>query len=521
MISLKDDIESEWTNQKLGSLPEMLYDCGEKPGLYNEKRKVFNRRFDFRPSIIVFPTTAKEVSFFVNYAKARLIEIRVRGGGHDHEGESVATDAIVLDMSKINYADVDKDQGVVRLGPGGIFMNLITVLNAAKVGIPHGTCQTVGITGFTLGGGWGPWTRMYGMCCESLVGATIVLGNGDIKELTEDCPDRELLWALRGGGGFSYGIVTELVIKTFPLPEVSNKFEVSWTTTPGIEVLRAWEEVIGYDSNEKLIGTNLKMVAKPEDKESVDESIHYCYFYGYYEGDEEEIRATVAEWFTTVPDYEFKIVEETDDRPHLQFSTWDRLPARKLTATKANLLGAFRDIPLEGDKPAPHKITSRLVNETGWDEEGRRNLIRSLRSNLLSREGEDEHGVMAYVTLGAISGKFYRDYSQEEGELGSAFPYKKRPFTIQYQTWWETNGPTTAEAAVKNGVNLYTNRAMDWIQTCRQMSFPQTSGAFISFKDAGIPTETYFMQNYKELIRIKKDYSEDKLNRFRSRKTIL
>lgn len=504
---------------------QYFQDCGDQPQAYNAARQIFNQRFQFRPWAIVYPKTAEDVSQLVRFAAQEDRELKVRGGGHDHEGECSATDALALDMRHMADAKVDKERGVAVIQPGGVFANLIKVLNEAKVGIPHGTCQSVGITGFTLGGGWGPWTRKQGMCCESLVEATIVLGDGTIKKLTENCEDKELLWALRGGGGFSYGIVTELVIKTFPLPEVTHKFDLTWTTQPAIKVLEGWEKAIEPDNSPNLLGTNLQIFAKPEDAQSLDNSVHECHFFGYYAGNEEEINKMIEVWFPELPPDHIFIYPEVPDS-HLQFTSWERVPMKRRQLMRGGrpLLG---DIPLEKDGPAPHKITSRLVNPEGLGVEGRRKLINSLRSSLLFPQGS-ELGVLAYCTLGAISGSFYRDYNPWEHRLGSAFPYKDRPYTIQYQVWWDTHEvdfPTNQalqDAQLeREGVNMYTNRAMDWIEDTRKADFPQTSGAFISFKDAGIPTKTYFMQHYDRLVQAKKEYSRDPDNRFRSRKTIV
>ena len=66
-----------------------------------------------------------------------------------------------------------------------------------------------------------------------------------------------------------------------------------------------------------------------------------------------------------------------------------------------------------------------------------------------------------------------------------------------------------------------TNRALDWMEVARDFDIPHTSGAFISFKDDSIPTKTYFAQNYERLIEVKKEYSHDKFNHLRKRKTII
>ena len=70
-------------------------------------------------------------------------------------------------------------------------------------------------------------------------------------------------------------------------------------------------------------------------------------------------------------------------------------------------------------------------------------------------------------------------------------------------------------------VDVYVNKAMDWIEESRQREFPQTSGAFISFKDSSVPTSQYFLQNYGQLQEVKRKYSNDKFNIFHSRKTII
>jgi FAD/FMN-containing dehydrogenase len=204
---------------------------GEK---YDERREIFNTKFRFMPAAIVLCTTTEQVSVAVKFTSKLALPLRVRSGGHDHEGECSGTDTILLDLSKMNTvtidgkdkkAEADSKPRLVRVQPGTPFKKLTTELAEKDLMIPHGTCGTVCIAGYTMGGGWGPWTRKYGMCCERVVGATVVLGDGSIRklrmsksseeerELSEE--ERELLWAIKGGGGFSYGIITEFVIETF------------------------------------------------------------------------------------------------------------------------------------------------------------------------------------------------------------------------------------------------------------------------------------------------------------------
>ena len=163
-------------------------------------------------------------------------------------------------------------------------------------------------------------------------------------------------------------------------------------------------------------------------------------------------------------------------------------------------------LPPDYDAPAPHKITSRLVENQGLGPidgvPGYREFLQSLTSPLIEK-GNRELGLFSYLTLGAISGSFYANQENLTNK-NSAFPFKDRQYTIQYQTWWNES-LTHKEEGENNPVYKRTNRALDWMQTCRDNFIPNTSGAFISFKDSSIPTETYFGQNYEALKNIK-DY---------------
>ncbi|WP_211827766.1 FAD-binding oxidoreductase [Kistimonas asteriae] len=548
--------------------PLILSDCEDCNGnglLYEQARQVFNRKFQFRPSAIVFVENSCQVSDIVQFANQHNINIRVRSGGHDHEGECSATDVILIDFSKMNrVTPTDAPQGCdetadyVAIQPGARFVHVKAELDQLGQGIPHGTCQTVGIAGYTLGGGWGPWTRKYGMGCEYLVAATIVLGDGQILQVDATSRESRLLWALRGGGGFSYGIVTELVFKAFKLPLVAFDFHLPvnqyFPNLTAVEVLEAWEKLITPGEHPNLIGTNLKINTKalaegetPDPDAKLD-----CIMNGYVAAEWVDLMKLIiiilnhfdpkgaksrnpADIEKSINKKGLKIfayhADKTLKRHKLarssdwSFASWDRHQGSAQNP----------ELHLDGDCPAPHKITSRLVDACGWDKDSRKALICSLQSPLLPRyDGpekncEDKFRIHTYITLGAISGEYYNHHIPND-ELGCAFPYNDRPFTLQYQAWWdqpernETTGKCESGCSAEHQViqnRFHSNRAEDWIATCRNYPIPHTSGAFISFKDASIPTATYFGNHYQDLIQAKLDYSRDKNCLFRSRKTIL
>ena len=535
---------------------------------YNLHCMVFNRRFHEKPWVIVYCRTAAEIEATYVCATENNLPIRIRAGGHDHEAECTGTNTILIDVSNVNDVSVDDKTKIASIGPGNIFKKLTTDLANEGVMIAHGTCATVGISGFVMGGGWGPWTRKYGMCCERLVGADMVLGDGSTTQVDakgDEIPD--LLWALRGGGGMSYGLVTEFRIQTFELPKTLIRFQITWNcyddecdeqvhpelkldcenydggelakkSTPTIELLKAWENVICSSDTSRLIGTNLKISGKPEEGPfNKDTVVHNSVMFGYWEGNTESLKAFVNEWFAEVPNFALCInpshggTGETVTKPYGEtlMSDWARESHNKmlmslhrkgntalLSESQMDLLAANKPLPPDYDDPAPHKITSRLVDNQGLGDAGYDALLRSLTSPLIL-EGNRELGLFSYVTLGAIVG----DYYMENPEGGnSAFPYKDKLYTIQYQTWWNLGTAEKLQGQF-NKVNDRTNRALDWMEVARDFDIPNTSGAFISFKDSSIPTETYFAQSYERLKQIKRDHSKDPLNHFRIRKSII
>lgn len=517
---------------------------------FNKHCQIFNRRFKEKPWIIVYCHTEADVQITYELAIDFEIPVRIRAGGHDHEGECTGTNTILIDVSKMDKVQVN-EHGLATIGPGNIFKNLTSQLAEKDVMIAHGTCATVGISGFIMGGGWGPWTRKHGMCCEWLTGANMILGNGEkavIDAKGDEVPD--LLWALRGGGAMSYGLVTEFRIQTFPLPKTLIRFSLEWNSYkplfmdhprsdyPTIQVLKAWENVITSPDTSQLIGTNLQINAKPAGDEPFDANTvsHNCVMYGYWEGEQAELEVFVKKWFKSVPNYKPKYNDDHGGTGtegaygDKLMSNWARNSHHKvlealyaqegknsgLNEEHIQMLAEGKPLPPDYDNPAPHKITSRLVDKEGLGEGGYEALLKSLTSDLLFK-GNRRRGLFTYVTLGAIVGDYYRN--NPEG-ANSSFPYKDKLYTIQYQTWWNEKW-WQKWAGQDNTVYNRTNRAMDWMQVARDFDIPNTSGAFISFKDSSIPTRTYFAQNYDRLVQIKEDYSKDKYNHLRVRKSII
>ncbi|MGC1934843.1 MAG: FAD-binding protein, partial [Candidatus Acidiferrales bacterium] len=146
------------------------------------------------------------------------LPLAVRCGGHSYAGYSTCEGGLVLDMSGFRSMTIAADKSCASLG-GGMLCGAVEIETAkAEVAAVLGQCPSVGVGGFLLGGGVGPLMSKYGLGCDNMLGATLVLADGRlVKASAHENPD--LFWAIRGGGG-NFGIVTEFEVALHPVSKV-------------------------------------------------------------------------------------------------------------------------------------------------------------------------------------------------------------------------------------------------------------------------------------------------------------
>ena len=179
------------------------------------------------------------------------LPVAVRGGGHCFAGRS-STTGVVIDVSPMNGLRVDGDRAVI--GAGARLAEVYDALAAYGRTIPAGCGATVGIAGLTLGGGLGILGRRYGLTCDSLLAASLVLADGRVVEAGDD-----LLWALRGGG--APGVVTSLTFRTVPAPD-STAFRLAFPAAAAADALDAWQHVL--PDLDDALAPSLVITAPPE-----------------------------------------------------------------------------------------------------------------------------------------------------------------------------------------------------------------------------------------------------------------
>jgi len=174
---------------------------------------------------------AADVAAAVNFARERSLRLVVKGGGHSYQGTSCAPDSLLIwtrPMNRITLHETFVPQGcsaemmpqpAVEVGSGAIWLHVYeAVTTQAGRYVQGGGCTTVGVAGLIQSGGFGSFSKRYGTAAASLLEAEIVTADGAVR-IANRCANPDLFWAIKGGGGGSFGVVTKLVLKTHELPE--------------------------------------------------------------------------------------------------------------------------------------------------------------------------------------------------------------------------------------------------------------------------------------------------------------
>jgi FAD/FMN-containing dehydrogenase len=224
-----------------GAIRGHVFERGQ-PG-FEQAAIVFDPQFDsIRPDAVARPADGVDVRDAVRYCRHKGISVRARSGGHSYAGYSTAAHGVVLDLRNVSTISVDPQTGQATIGAGALLIDVYAQLAKSGVTVPGGSCPTVGIAGVTLGGGFGLASRRFGLTVDNVVAMKIVTPDGTLRTVDKHA-DPDLFWALRGGGGGNFGVVTEFTFTTHPMPPVSTFFEVTWpwsAASTAIEVWQSW-----------------------------------------------------------------------------------------------------------------------------------------------------------------------------------------------------------------------------------------------------------------------------------------
>ncbi|XP_071691088.1 berberine bridge enzyme-like 21 [Rutidosis leptorrhynchoides] len=445
------------------------------------KNERFNTTTTPKPSVIITPTTESQVQAAVLCAKKSGVQIKIRSGGHDYEGISYTSsepDFIVLDLFNFRSIDVNVADETAVVGAGAQLGELYyRIYEKSKVlGFPAGVCQTVGVGGHLSGGGYGTMLRKYGLSVDHVIDAKIVDVTGrvlDRKSMGED-----LFWAIRGGGGGSFGVILSYTVQLVSVPEVNTVFRVMKTTSENAsELIYKWQSIMPDIDNDLFIRILLQPVTVNKKK------VGRASFIAHFLGDSDRLMALMSQKFPELGLKKEDCIEVSWIESVIYWANFD------LNTTKPEIfLNRHSDNVNFGKRKSDYVQTP--IPESGFE-----SIFQKL------------------VELGKI-GLVFNSYGGRMSEVAAdATPFPHRAgniYKIQYSVNWDDADPELA--------SNYINQSRVMYEFMTPFVSKNPRAAFLNYRDLdiGVMTpgknsysegevygEKYFMGNFERLVKIK------------------
>jgi len=440
---------------------------------YNAARVLFNTRFDaVKPQAIAFCESLTDVQKTVRWARRHHIHIVPRSGGHSYAGYST-TPGVIVDVSRLNAISLTA-AGPAGIGAGARLIDVYSALALRGRTVPAGTCPTVGIAGLAQGGGVGFLARKFGLTCDNLLAATVVLADGTaVVANAHQHPD--LYWALRGGGGGNFGVATRLVFRTHPVADVST-YSLAWPWADAKRVVAEWQKLAPHAPDGLFCVLNLNAAAGSSASPQITSA-------GQFDGTEAQLRALVQPL--------------ADAGMPTRFTTSSR------TYLNATLMwaGCSSDVaachrPPQGNLgrstfAAKSSYGNRALTAQGIDV-----LVRQIEARRATGSGS---GIVLFDSYGGAINRVPKD--------ATAFVHRDALFSMQYLAYWEAGAVAAPNVA--------------WLRRFYAAMRPHVSPfAYQNYIDADLTNwqHAYYGSNLARLQRIKRRY--DPQNVFHSRQSI-
>jgi FAD/FMN-containing dehydrogenase len=206
------------------------YYVGDTPGLTQTLGWV--DAWATKPSVYaVAARNADDIAAAVNFARENNLRLVVKGGGHSYQGTSNAPDSLLIWTRHMHDLEIHpgfvpqgcdhtlEPQPAVTFGAGTIGMQAYdAVTTRAGKYLQGGGCTTVCLAGLIQSGGFSSFSKHYGTAAGSLLEAEVVTADGRIR-IANSSTNPDLFWALKGGGGGTFGVVSKLTVRIHDLPD--------------------------------------------------------------------------------------------------------------------------------------------------------------------------------------------------------------------------------------------------------------------------------------------------------------
>lgn len=424
---------------------------------YAAARQDFNRRLERFPRYVDFCSSVSDVQHAVLWARHHGVPLRPRCGRHSYEDYSVLDGGLVVDVSPMQAVTLDAAAATAHIGAGASLGHIYDELWAqGRVTIPGGGCVGVGISGLTLGGGFGFLTRLLGLTCDSLLSLEMVDAAGHV--LAADARQAaDLFWASRGGGGGNFGIVTGFTFRVHPVDNVTV-FSITWPWAAIRPVFATWER---WADPQRLDPRLTPMLILPA------ESAGYVNVIGEFVGP----------------------LAEAD---------------RLLQPMLASAPGAHLTIVYEPYIDAVHRFVGATPGGPRWAAEGAAepalDKFKNTSAFQFTSLGDQAFDTMVAQLRGAPSPNAEVQFNLHGGAESrvpldaTAYPWRRARASLQYQAYWSD----PAEGA----------HLVAWVEGFRRAMQPFTRGAYVNYIDAAIADwpEAFYDGHLARLVAVKHRY---------------
>ena len=447
---------------------------------YDSSRRISNARFDYRPRYIYYCENADNVQRALRDAGREKLGVRVRSGGHQHEGMCSADGVLIVDLSEIHQINFSADLETAWIGAGAKLGDIYTQMFAKNRLLPGGGCGDVRVGGLVQGGGWGPYCRALGLTCDRLLGFRMVMANGEKIEVTDakSDPRSDLLWAVRGAGGGNFGVITEFHFRLAKVSAPIWQFTLVWKHPNMMEpVVEEWRRNFPNDQDLRLTS-----FCRLSGLGGVDQAVVVA---GFFLDDQVPLKALLQRLLPT--SYSRAITSFSpvkSDEPAARgmvFQHPEYQPGPPPAALSAESAAAETP-PAETCDGGwfPHKVSSCFPRSDFSSL-----ATQTIREFLLAAHPEPE--ARRYLSLHGMGGAINNDPARNKE---SCFAFRDKPFMLQYQTWWANREDRPLG-----------QRCLAWVRDFRERMKPFTEGSFINFPDRDLVPNPETPEGRKALLR--------------------
>jgi FAD/FMN-containing dehydrogenase len=438
------------------------------PG-YNTARLVYDTRYDgVKPQAIAFCESLADVQKTVRWARRHHIRIVPRSGGHSYGGYST-TSGVIVDVSRMHAISLTADHRAA-VGAGARLIDVYAALAQRGRTIPAGTCPTVGIAGLTQGGGIGMSARKFGLTCDNLLEATIVLADGRAV-VANMRNNADLYWALRGGGGGNFGIVTRLVFRTHPVADVVT-YALEWPWADARRVVDAWQRLAPSAPDGLFSVLNVNAAAGSSANPQITSA-------GQFYGTESRLRAILQPL--------------VDAGSPTRFTTRTRsyMSAALMWAGCGDLAACH--LPPQGTLGRSTFAAKSSISTRRLAPAGIAALLNQIEARRTTGSGS---GIVLLDSWGGAINRVRKDRT--------AFVHRNGLFSMQYLAYWDAAAPAAPNVA--------------WLRRCHAALRPYVSAfAYQNYIDPDLRdwAHAYYSSNLPRLRRIKRRYDPQNVFHFR------